>query len=145
MSQRLRSRFFSLFPANLGNGGGGVVLSRVNVARGPAHLGSQMHQSLNEHSRLNGHVQRAADAHSLQHCISKQTPKKRQQTHKEKRTSHLEGLILAVLGAASHQTGHLGLGQNQLLATKLPQVQIAAKKKSFFFKKMTQRKKKKGQ
>jgi hypothetical protein len=41
---------------------GGVVLGREDVARGPADLGAQVLQGLDQHRRLDGHVQRARDA-----------------------------------------------------------------------------------
>ena len=42
--------------------GGRVVLGGEDVAAGPAHLGAELGQGLDEHGRLDGHVQRAGDA-----------------------------------------------------------------------------------
>ncbi len=75
-----------------GDGGGGVVLRRVDVAGGPAHIGAERLQRLDQHRRLDGHVQRAGDARAL------------------------ERLRGAVFGAGRHQAGHLGLGDVDLLA-----------------------------
>jgi hypothetical protein len=46
------------------DGGGGVVLRREDVARGPAHVGAELLQRLDEHRGLDRHVQRAGDAHA---------------------------------------------------------------------------------
>ena len=48
-----------------GDGGGGVVLRGEDVARGPADRGAELDQRLDEHGGLDGHVQRAGDAHAL--------------------------------------------------------------------------------
>ena len=52
-----------------GDGRGGVVLSRVDVAAGPADLGAQRLQGLDEDRSLNGHVQAAGDAGALQRLL----------------------------------------------------------------------------
>ena len=52
-----------------GDGRGGVVLGREDVARGPAHVGAQRLQGLDQHRRLDGHVQRAGDARALQRLL----------------------------------------------------------------------------
>ena len=44
-----------------GDRGGGVVLGREDVAGGPAHLGAERDQGLDEDGGLHGHVQRAGD------------------------------------------------------------------------------------
>ncbi|MNU91621.1 hypothetical protein D3C71_815160 [compost metagenome] len=75
-----------------GDGGGGVVLRREDVARGPAHFGAQGLQRLDQHGRLDGHVQRARDARALQ------------------------GLALRELFTDGHQAGHLGFGDLDFLA-----------------------------
>ncbi len=75
-----------------GDGRGGVVLGGEDVAGGPAHVGAQGLQGLDQHRRLDGQVQGAGDAGALQ------------------------GLVLAELGAHGHQAGHLGLGDVELLA-----------------------------
>ena len=72
--------------AGLGNGRGGVVLRAENVAARPAHGRAELDQRLDEHGRLDGHVQRAGDAHAL------------------------ERLLRAVLLAHGHQAGHFLLG-----------------------------------
>ena len=74
------------------NRGGGVVLSRVDVARGPAHLRPERLQRLDQHRRLDGHVERPRDARPAQR------------------------LDRRVLLADRHQAGHLGLGDGDLLA-----------------------------
>ena len=72
--------------------GGGVVLRREDVARGPAHLGAERLQRLDQHGGLDRHVQRAGDARAL------------------------ERLALRELVADRHQAGHLGLGDPDFLA-----------------------------
>ena len=42
-----------------GNGGGGVVLGRENVARRPADFGAQRIKGLDQHGRLDGHMEAA--------------------------------------------------------------------------------------
>mmetsp|Transcript_14139 Transcript_14139/g.37449 ORF Transcript_14139/g.37449 Transcript_14139/m.37449 type:complete len:510 (+) Transcript_14139:196-1725(+) len=86
--------------ALLRDGRGGVVLRAEDVARAPAHLGAQRLQGLNQHGRLNRHVQRAVDVQALQ------------------------GLRGAVLRAGSHETRHLVLGEVQLLAAELGQAHV---------------------
>ena len=46
--------------------GGGVVLGRIDVARGPAHVGAERLQRLDQHRGLDRHVQRAGDARALE-------------------------------------------------------------------------------
>ena len=50
---------------------GGVVLGRVDVARGPAHLGAQRVQRLDQHRGLNRHVQGAGDARAAQRLLGR--------------------------------------------------------------------------
>jgi hypothetical protein len=45
--------------AGLGDGRCGLVLGRVDVARGPGDLGAQLDQRLDEDGGLDGHVQAA--------------------------------------------------------------------------------------
>ncbi len=71
---------------------GGVVLGRIDVAGGPAHLGAERLQRLDQHRRLDGHVQRAGDTRAAQ------------------------GLLGPVFLARRHQAGHLGLGHRDFLA-----------------------------
>ena len=49
-----------------GDGGGSVVLGREDVAGGPAHVGAERVQRLDEDGGLDRHVQRAGDAGALQ-------------------------------------------------------------------------------
>ena len=72
--------------------GGGVVLGREDVAGGPADVGAELDERLDEHGGLDGHVERAGDALPL------------------------ERLLLRVLAAHRHQAGHLLLGELDLLA-----------------------------
>jgi hypothetical protein len=78
----------------LGDGGGSVVLGRENVARSPGDLGTESGQGLDEDGSLDGHVERTGDAGAL------------------------EDLLGTVLLAKSHKTGHLVLGELDLLATE---------------------------
>ena len=75
-----------------GDGGGGVILGRVNVARGPANVGAERLQGLDQHGGLDRHVQRAGD------------------------TGALQRLARAIFGARRHQAGHFGLGDGDFLA-----------------------------
>ena len=86
--------------AGLGDGGGGVVLGGEDVARGPAHLGAQVDERLDQHRRLDGHVQRAGDAGAGQR------------------------LGVAVLLAEGHEAGHLDLGQVDLAAAEVGQADV---------------------
>ena len=73
-------------------GGGRMVLRAEDVARGPAHLGAQRLQGLDQHRGLDSHVQAAGD------------------------TRALERLAGGVLGADGHQRGHLAFGDGDFLA-----------------------------
>ena len=44
-----------------GDGGGGVVLGRVDVAACPGHFGAEFDERLDQDGRLDGHVQAAGD------------------------------------------------------------------------------------
>ena len=83
-----------------GDGRGGMVLGRVDVARGPAHLGAERVQRLDQHRGLDGHVQRAGDARAAQRLCCRE------------------------LLADGHQAGHLGLGDPDLLAAPVGQPQV---------------------
>ena len=74
------------------DGGGGVVLRRVDVAGGPADVGAERFQRLDQHCGLDGHVQRARDARGLQR------------------------LLCGVFLAHRHEARHLGLGDVDFLA-----------------------------
>ena len=82
------------------DGGGGVVLGGEDVAGGPADLGAQGSEGLDEHGGLHGHVQGAGD------------------------TGAGEGLRLGVLLADRHQAGHLVLGESDLLAAEVGQGKV---------------------
>ena len=83
-----------------GDRGGGVVLGRIDVARGPAHVGAERLERVDQHRGLDGHVQRAADARPAQR------------------------LLRAVFLARRHQPRHLGLGDGKLLAAPFGQADI---------------------
>ena len=72
-----------------------VILSREDVATGPAHPRAQCSERLDEDRRLDGHVQGAGDASAGQWLAG---PK---------------------LGPHGHEAGHLVLGQVDLLASEL--------------------------
>ena len=59
--------------AGLRDGGGSVILGRENIARSPAHIGAEFLQRLNQHRRLNRHVQRARDANAGERLLRDQT------------------------------------------------------------------------
>ena len=86
--------------AAYGDRGGGVVLRRVDVARRPAHLRAQRLQRLDQHGRLDRHVQGAGDARAAQRL--------------------LRGEFLA----DRHEAGHLGLGDRDLLAPPVGECQV---------------------
>jgi hypothetical protein len=71
---------------------GGMVLRAEDVARGPAHAGAQGLQRFHQHGGLDGHVDAARDARTL------------------------ERLALGELFADGHQAGHLGFGDPDFLA-----------------------------
>ena len=78
--------------ACISNRGGRMVLGRIDVAGGPTHIGAEMRQRLDQHGRLDGHVQRTGD------------------------TGAAQGLLRAVFFPCRHQAGHLGLGDINLVA-----------------------------
>merc|ERR1719486_1570698 len=73
---------------------GRVVLRREDVARAPAHGRAERRERLDEHRRLDRHVERARDARALER-------------------------LGAVLRARHHETGHLELGELDLLAAEV--------------------------
>ena len=81
--------------------GGSVVLGGEDVAAGPAHFSAESHQGFDQNGGLNRHVQGTRNAGTL------------------------EGLLSAVLAAQGHQTGHLGLGDFDLLTAEISQTQIS--------------------
>jgi len=52
-----------------GNSRGSVVLSREDIARAPSDISTELLESLNEDTSLNGHVQRTSDSGSLQDLL----------------------------------------------------------------------------
>ena len=83
-----------------GHGGGGVILSRIDVARSPAHVGAERLERVDQHRGLDGHVQRAADARPA------------------------ERLLGPVFLARRHQSRHLGLGDGKFLAAPFGQADV---------------------
>ena len=81
----------------LGDGRGGMILRREDVARAPAHVGAQLDERLDEHGSLDGHVQRPHHAHAFQR------------------------LLRAVFAAHGHQSRHLVLGDLNLFTPPLGQ------------------------
>ena len=77
-----------------------MILGREDVARGPADLGAERHERLDQHRSLNRHVQRAGD------------PCTRQRLHG------------GVLAARRHQPRHLVLCEHDLLAAELGERQV---------------------
>ena len=82
------------------DGGGGVVLRGVDVARHPAHIGAEFFQSLDQHRGLDRHVQRTGDARAFQR------------------------LGLAELFARGHQAGHFGFGDGDFLAAEIGKLDV---------------------
>ena len=80
-----------------GNRGRGMVLGRENIAACPAHDRAEIHQRLDQHRGLDGHVQRPGDAHALQR------------------------LVAAYFLRIGHQAGHFILGDGDLLAAPIGQ------------------------
>src|SRR5690606_9541700 len=80
--------------------GGGVVLGRVDVARGPADARAERGERLDEHGGLDGHVERSGDAGALQ------------------------GLGVAVPLAEGHEAGHLVLGESDLVSAEVGQPEV---------------------
>ncbi|GMT30686.1 hypothetical protein PFISCL1PPCAC_21983, partial [Pristionchus fissidentatus] len=87
--------------AGSSDGGGGVVLGGEDVARRPLDGGSELGKGLDEHGRLDGHVQASSDAGACQRLAG------------------------SVLGAHGHKTGHLILGKGDLLAAELGEGDIS--------------------
>ena len=79
---------------NGGNGSSGVVLGGEDVAAGPGNLSTEVGEGLDQDSSLDGHVKAASD------------------------TGTGEGLVGGVLGSGLDETGHLVLGELNLLAAK---------------------------
>ena len=78
----------------------GMVLGGEDVARAPFYFGTEGYQRFNEHGGLDGHVQAAGDAGSL------------------------EGLRSAIFGTERHQAGHFRLSETDLLAAPFCEADI---------------------
>ena len=93
--------FFGLaFPGEHGDtgssdSGGGVVLSAVDVARGPGDFSAELDEGLDQYGGLDRHVQTSGDAGAG------------------------ERLVLAITLTESHQAGHFFLGQTDFLAAEI--------------------------
>ena len=83
-----------------GDRGGGVILRRVDVARGPAQVGAERFERLDQHRGLDRHVQRAGDARPAQRLAG------------------------AELFARRHQAGHFGLGDGDFLSAPFGQPDV---------------------
>ena len=83
-----------------GHGCGGVVLCRVDVAGGPAHVGAERLERIDQHGGLNGHVQRTRDARAAQR------------------------LFRAVFVARCHQAGHFGFGYGKFFLTPFGEAKV---------------------
>ncbi len=86
--------------AGRGDRRGGVVLGAEDVAAGPAHLGAERDQGLDQDRGLDRHVERAGDPRAFQR------------------------LRCAVLLAGLHQTRHLDLGEGDLLAAEIGEADV---------------------
>ena len=86
--------------AGFGDGGGCMILGRINVARDPADIGSECRQRLDQDRRLDCHMQRSGDARAF------------------------ERLLGTVFCARGHQARHLGLGNGNFLAAPFGQSEI---------------------
>ena len=76
-----------------GDGGGGMVLRRIDVAGGPAHIGAERLQRLDQHGGLDRHMQRTGDAGAVQR------------------------LRRPIFGAGRHEARHFGFGNGDFLAS----------------------------
>ena len=83
-----------------GDRGGGVVLRRVDIARGPADIGAERGKRFDQNGRLDGHVQGARDARAL------------------------ERLLRGVFGPHRHEPRHLRLGDGDFLAAPIGEPDI---------------------
>ena len=83
-----------------GDGSSSVVLGGEDVARCPAHFGAQGLQGFDQHSRLNGHVQRAGDACTFERLLGRE------------------------FFANRHQAGHFGFGNLDLFAAPVGQANV---------------------
>ena len=99
--------FFGLaFPgkyrnAGSGDGSGGLILSREDVAGRPAYFGAQCSQGFDQHGGLDGHVDAAQNLGTL------------------------ERLLAGVLAAQAHQCGHFRLGDDDFAAAPVGQADVS--------------------
>ena len=77
--------------------GGGVILRGENIAAGPAHIGAEIDQRLDQHRGLDRHVQRTGDAHAFERFRS------------------------GVFFADRHEAGHFLLGDVDFAAAEIGQ------------------------
>ncbi len=77
-----------------GDGGGGLILSRENIATSPADIGSESDKGFNEHSGLDGHVEGTSH------------------------TDASEGLGFGVLVTDRHQPRHFLFGDDDFFAAE---------------------------
>jgi hypothetical protein len=74
-----------------GDRGGGMILRRVDVAGGPADVGAERLERVDQHRGLDGHVQRTGNPRAAQRLLG------------------------PVFFAGRHQPGHFGLGDSEFL------------------------------
>ena len=84
-----------------GNCRRGVILRAENIATGPAHRRPEFDESVDQHRRLDRHVQRTGDAHAVQR------------------------LLRAVFLPNCHQAGHFLLGHRNFFSTPLGEADIS--------------------
>ena len=84
-----------------GDGSGGVVLGREDVAGAPPHISSEVGEGFDEDGSLNGHVEGSSD------------------------TGSLERSGFTVLSPGTHKSGHLNLSNLDLLATVVGEANIS--------------------
>ena len=78
-----------------------MILRGEDVAARPAHVRAEVHEGLDEHGGLDGHVQRTGDPDAL------------------------ERLLLRILSSDGHEAGHLVLGDDDFLAAPLGEGDVA--------------------
>ena len=81
------------------------LLRHLAAPLGTTHLGAQLRERFDEHRRLDGHVQTAGDARAL------------------------ERLRRTVLLTERHETGHLVLGHDDVLATPFGQLDVGCRQR----------------
>jgi len=77
-----------------------MILGGKNVAAHPANVGAEIHEGFDQHGGLDRHVEAAHDLYAR------------------------ERLALGVACPQHHQTRHLVLGQADLVAAQLGQIQV---------------------